>query len=37
MVERGGGEPVIASTSPHAEPDFHRQQEWGALNFAAAE
>jgi hypothetical protein len=34
---RGGGEPVISSTSPHAEPDFHRQQEWGMLNFAAGE
>jgi hypothetical protein len=34
---RGGGEPVISSTSPHAAPDFHRQQEWGALNFATGE
>jgi hypothetical protein len=34
---RGGGEPVISSTSPHAEPDFHRQQEWGTLNFATGE
>ena len=30
---RGGGEPVISSTSPHAVADFHRQQEWGVLNF----
>jgi hypothetical protein len=33
---RGGSEPVISSTSPHAAADFHRQQEWGVLNFAAA-
>lgn len=32
-----GGEPVISSTSPHAAADFHRQQEWGELVFAAAE
>jgi len=30
---RGGGGPVISSTSPHAVADFHRQQEWGLLNF----
>ena len=30
---RGGGDPVISSTSPHAQADFHRQQEWGALHF----
>ena len=30
---RGGGEPVLSSTSPHAAADFHRQQEWGLLNF----
>ncbi|HHY86694.1 MAG TPA: hypothetical protein GYA07_14345 [Verrucomicrobia bacterium] len=24
---------VVSSTSPHAEPDFHRQQEWGLLEF----
>jgi hypothetical protein len=30
---RGSGEPVISSTSPHAEADFHRQQEWGLLEF----
>jgi hypothetical protein len=28
---RGRREPIISSTSPHAEPDFHRQQEWGTL------
>jgi hypothetical protein len=27
--------PVISSTSPHAEPDFHRRQEWGIMNFDA--
>jgi hypothetical protein len=26
-------EPVISSTSPHAEANFHRQQEWGRLEF----
>jgi hypothetical protein len=30
---RGAAEPCISSTSPHAEPDFHRQQEWGVLTF----
>jgi hypothetical protein len=30
---RGRKEPVISSTSPHAEPDFHRHQEWGVLKF----
>ena len=29
-------EPVISSTSPHAEANFHRQQEWGTLRFEAA-
>jgi hypothetical protein len=29
----GRPEPVLSSTSPHAEPDFHRQQEWGVLHF----
>jgi len=24
---------VVSSTSPHAVADFHRQQEWGLLNF----
>jgi hypothetical protein len=33
---RGQKEPVISSTSPHAQPDFHRQQEWGVLNFEAS-
>lgn len=26
-------EPVISSTSPHAEANFHRQQEWGVIQF----
>jgi hypothetical protein len=30
---RGLDEPVISSTSPHAEANFHRQQEWGVLHF----
>jgi hypothetical protein len=30
---RGRKEPVISSTSPHAEANFHRQQEWGWLVF----
>ncbi len=30
---RGGGDPIISSTSPHAIADFHRQQEWGKLSF----
>ena len=30
---RGREEPVISSTSPHAEANFHRQQEWGPLEF----
>lgn len=30
---RGEFEPVISSTSPHAEPNFHRQQEWGMIHF----
>jgi hypothetical protein len=30
---RGRPLPVISSTSPHAEPAFHRQQEWGCLRF----
>lgn len=33
---RGQAGPVISSTSPHAQADFHRQQEWGVLNFAAS-
>ena len=31
---RGGGEPMISSTSPHPVEDFHSQQEWGELTFA---
>ncbi len=30
---RGVDEPVISSSSPHAEANFHRQQEWGVLHF----
>jgi hypothetical protein len=28
---RGVKEPVISSTSPHLEPDFHRHHEWGVM------
>jgi hypothetical protein len=31
---RGMGEPVLSSTSPHRRLDFHRQHEWGTLDFA---
>ncbi|HEY3761505.1 MAG TPA: hypothetical protein VGN23_07140 [Verrucomicrobiae bacterium] len=27
----GVKKPVLSSTSPHAEPDFHRQHEWGKM------
>lgn len=30
---RGRKEPVISSTSAHAKPDFHCQEEWGELLF----
>lgn len=30
---RGEPEPVISSTSPHPAADFHRQQDWGVLEF----
>jgi hypothetical protein len=30
---RNRSEPIISSTSLHAEPDFHRQQEWGVIDF----
>ena len=30
---RGRREPIISSTSRHTEPDFHRRQEWGTLDF----
>lgn len=30
---RGEDEPVISSSSAHAEADFHRQHEWGQLYF----
>jgi hypothetical protein len=31
---QGRPEPVISSSSPHAQPDFHRREEWGTLSFA---
>jgi hypothetical protein len=31
---RGKSEPVLSSCSPHAQPRFHRQHEWGKLYFA---
>ena len=30
---RGRSEPMISSTSPHAQPNFHRREEWGTLIF----
>lgn len=30
---RGRARPVISSTSVHARPDFHRQEEWGVMRF----
>lgn len=30
---RGVAEPVISSTSPHAEANFHSQKEWGVIQF----
>lgn len=33
---RGVPEPVISSSSLHARADFHRQEEWGVLNFKAS-
>jgi hypothetical protein len=30
---RGREQPVISSTSAHAQPNFHRQQEWGVMQF----
>jgi hypothetical protein len=30
---RGKNEPVLSSCSPHSQPRFHRQQEWGKLFF----
>jgi len=35
-VTGASGVPVISSTSPHAAPAFHRQQEWAHLTFVAA-
>ena len=32
---RGHGAPVISSTSPHAQPGFHRLHEFGELRFQA--
>jgi hypothetical protein len=32
---RGRAEPIISSTSPHSEPDFHRQPEWRTLQFVS--
>lgn len=32
---RGCDEPVISSTSPHPQADFHRQDDWGILEFVA--
>jgi hypothetical protein len=31
----GNAEPVISSSSPHAQADFHRKHEWGHLYFNA--
>ncbi len=33
---RGQKHPVLSSSSPHQRPDFHRQQEWGQLQFEPA-
>jgi hypothetical protein len=30
---RNRREPVISSSSPHSQPDFHRREEWGTLLF----
>lgn len=30
---RGRPQPVISSTSAHSQPDFHRQAEWGTMQF----
>lgn len=30
---RGKSEPILSSCSPHAEPRFHRQEEWGKFVF----
>ena len=30
---RGRSEPIVSSSSPHAQPDFHRREEWGTLIF----
>ena len=30
---RGQLEPVISSTSPHGQANFHRQEEWGVIQF----
>ncbi|MCG3148078.1 MAG: hypothetical protein PCFJNLEI_01520 [Verrucomicrobiae bacterium] len=31
---RGAAQPVLSSSSPHKELNYHRQQEWGTLIFA---
>jgi hypothetical protein len=33
---RGREQPVISSSSPHAEPQFHRPHEWGELRFTGS-
>jgi hypothetical protein len=33
---RSRREPIISSSSPHSEPDFHRREEWGTLHFVSA-
>ena len=33
---RGREAPVWSATSPHSQPKFHRQQEWGRLKFIKA-
>ena len=30
---RGANNPVLSSSSPHQELDFHRQEDWGRLVF----
>lgn len=30
---RGRKEPVLSSSSPHPQPDFHSRAEWGTVNF----
>jgi hypothetical protein len=35
-ASRTGATPVIASTSPHPVPAFHRPDEWGRLRLVTA-